>query len=207
MKPSRGTIVVITLVVAAALVSGAGGAVAGVQIGTAQIKNGAVTTKKIRNGAVVSAKLGGNAVTSAKIKNGTVTRTDLAPAARATPPRALVARLPGGWHALVNETSTVLRLRLPAGKWALTAKAQLRNWDDSLSTRTNLSLQCTLFVAGVGVDYSDNLVGFNTADPVEVRRPMLLMSVVKPAALTTATVSCDGTALIGWGHLVALQVR
>lgn len=42
------------------------------QIGTAQIKNGAVTTKKLAN----------NAVTSKKIKNGQVTKADLAPAAR-----------------------------------------------------------------------------------------------------------------------------
>lgn len=197
VKLSRGTIVTITLVVAAALISGAGGAVAGAQIGTAQIKNGAVTTKKLRN----------NAVTSPKIKNGTVTRADLAPAARPGPPRVLAARMPGGWQAMVNETSTVLRLRLPAGKWALTAKAQLRNWDDSLSARTTLSLQCTLVVDGLGLDYSDNLVGFNSPDSVEVRRPMVLMGVVNSAAAKTATVSCTGTALIGWGHLVAIQVR
>ncbi|MFS3128369.1 hypothetical protein ACLM5J_08175 [Nocardioides sp. Bht2] len=42
------------------------------QIGSAQIKNGAVTTKKLAN----------NAVTSKKIKNGQVTKADLAPAAR-----------------------------------------------------------------------------------------------------------------------------
>lgn len=42
------------------------------QIGTAQIKNGAVTAKKLKN----------DAVTSKKIKNGQVTKADLAPAAQ-----------------------------------------------------------------------------------------------------------------------------
>lgn len=46
---------------------------AAAQIGTKQIKNGAVTTAKIKN----------NAVTSAKVKNKAVRTVDLAPAARA----------------------------------------------------------------------------------------------------------------------------
>lgn len=52
------------------------------QIGAAQIKNGAVTTKKLANKAVTTKKLADNSVTGAKVKNGSLTKDDLASSAR-----------------------------------------------------------------------------------------------------------------------------
>ena len=66
-----------------------GTALAVTQIGTDQIKNGAVTTSKLHNKAVTNAKLGkgsvgngkiaNNAVTGSKVKDGSLTASDVAP--------------------------------------------------------------------------------------------------------------------------------
>jgi hypothetical protein len=66
-----------------------GTALAVSQIGTNQIKNGAVTTSKLHDKAVTNAKLGHNAVgngkllndavTSSKVKDGSLTASDVAP--------------------------------------------------------------------------------------------------------------------------------
>lgn len=47
------------------------------QIGTKQIKNGAVTTKKLRNGAVTTKKLANNAVNGRKVKDNSLTGSDI----------------------------------------------------------------------------------------------------------------------------------
>ena len=47
-------------------------------VGTAQLKNNAVTAAKIKDGQVTTADLASNAVTAAKIKDGQVTTADLA---------------------------------------------------------------------------------------------------------------------------------
>ncbi len=66
-----------------------GTALAVTQIGTDQIKNGAVTTSKLHDKAVTNAKLGkgsvgngkiaNNAVTGSKVKDGSLTASDVAP--------------------------------------------------------------------------------------------------------------------------------
>lgn len=128
MKPSRGTIAMIALVVAASLVSATGGAVAGGMIGTAQIKDGAVTTKKIRYGAVTGPKLRGNAITSSKIKNGSVRTADLAVSARGS---KVINYVADDGHVLGGQSIT---LRLP-GRWTLAAIRgsawSVRLWDGS----------------------------------------------------------------------------
>lgn len=67
---------------------------------TAKIKNNAVTTAKIKNSAVTSAKLGSNAVTSAKLAAGAVAGSDLGPNAVGTVALAdgavVAAKLAGG---------------------------------------------------------------------------------------------------------------
>ena len=63
--------------VIALLVALSGVGYAASTIGTAQLKNNAVTTAKIKNNAVTKAKLRNNAVTTAKIKNSAVTTAKL----------------------------------------------------------------------------------------------------------------------------------
>ena len=56
-----------------------GTALAVSQIGTKQIKNGAVTTSKLHDKAVTNAKLARNSVGSGKVKDHSLTATDVAP--------------------------------------------------------------------------------------------------------------------------------
>jgi hypothetical protein len=61
----------------ALLVALSGAGYAATKIGTAQLKNNAVTTAKIKNNAVNTAKLRNNAVNSAKLASGAVRAADL----------------------------------------------------------------------------------------------------------------------------------
>lgn len=100
MKLPPSTPLAVAVISAGLLIGGTGGAIAAGQIGTNDIRNGAVTT----------AKLHGNAVTSHKIRDGGVAKADLARSARgakivqyvasgATLPTSLNVRLPGTWNA------------------------------------------------------------------------------------------------------------
>jgi hypothetical protein len=63
----------------ALVASAAGVGYAAAQIGTNDIKNGAVTAKKIHKNAVTGKKIKKNAVTGKKVKDGSLTTADLAP--------------------------------------------------------------------------------------------------------------------------------
>jgi hypothetical protein len=65
------------IAVIALLVALSGVGYAATTIGTAQLKNGAVTTPKIKNAAVNTAKLKNNAVNSSKLASGAVKAADL----------------------------------------------------------------------------------------------------------------------------------
>ncbi|HEU5320179.1 MAG TPA: hypothetical protein VFX28_05210, partial [Methylomirabilota bacterium] len=69
------------LAVIALLVALSGAGYAATKIGTAQLKNNAVTKAKIKNGAVSTAKLQNGAVNSAKLAGGAVRAADLGSAA------------------------------------------------------------------------------------------------------------------------------
>lgn len=62
----------------ALLVAGTGTGYAAATIGTAQLKNNAVTSPKIKNGQVKSKDLAANSVTSKKVKNGSLQAADFA---------------------------------------------------------------------------------------------------------------------------------
>jgi hypothetical protein len=65
------------IAVIALLVALSGAGYAATKIGTAQLKNNAVTTPKIKNAAVSTAKLKNNAVSAAKLAGGAVRAADL----------------------------------------------------------------------------------------------------------------------------------
>jgi hypothetical protein len=100
MKLPQSTPLAIAVLTGVLVIGGMGGAIAAGQIGTHDIRNGAVT----------KAKLHGNAVTSAKIHNRTVKATDLAKSARGAKvieytasgsafPGTVDVQLPGTWDA------------------------------------------------------------------------------------------------------------
>jgi hypothetical protein len=72
---ASGIAVAVSLLALVAAAAGAG--YAGVQIGTDQIKNNAITAKKIHKGAVTTKKIKKNAVTGAQVKDGSLSTSDL----------------------------------------------------------------------------------------------------------------------------------
>lgn len=78
MSPAALVLSILALVVA----TSAGTAYAAVQIGTKQLKNGAVTSAKIRDGGVQSVDLRNGGVTGTDIADGHVALADVAPATR-----------------------------------------------------------------------------------------------------------------------------
>jgi hypothetical protein len=114
----------------ALFISLGGTALAVSQIGTNQIKNGAVTTKKLRNGAVTRSKLAGgavgtsqlanNAVTSSKVRDGSLKASDIAAntflASDGTAANSLqLGGLPAGQYMQGRGSQVFRRVQLAAG--------------------------------------------------------------------------------------------
>ena len=129
MKISRSSRLAIAVLTAGLIMGGTGGAIAAGQIGSHDIRNGAVTTSKLHN----------KAVTSPKIRHGAITTADLASSARGAKVVQYVAsgasinanfvtvRLPGIWTVsklgksswsveLVSLPNPVLSQSAPAGE-------------------------------------------------------------------------------------------
>jgi hypothetical protein len=71
------TMVALCISLLALVAAAAGAGYAAATIGTAQLKNNAVTAPKIKKNAVTSKKIKKNAITSKKVKNGSLTAADL----------------------------------------------------------------------------------------------------------------------------------
>jgi hypothetical protein len=71
--------VALLIAILALMASAAGAGFAAATIGTAQLKNNAVTAQKIKKNAVTTKKIKKNAVTPDKIKDGTLTAAELVP--------------------------------------------------------------------------------------------------------------------------------
>jgi hypothetical protein len=71
------TMVALCISLLALIAAAAGAGYAAATIGTAQLKNNAVTAPKIKNNAVTTKKIKNNAITSKKVKNGALSAEDL----------------------------------------------------------------------------------------------------------------------------------
>jgi hypothetical protein len=71
------TMVALCISLLALVAAAAGAGYAAATIGTAQLKNNAVTAPKIKNNAVTTKKVKNNAITSKKVKNGALSADDL----------------------------------------------------------------------------------------------------------------------------------
>jgi hypothetical protein len=101
MKLPSTSPLAITGICVALLIGGTGGAIAAGQIGTNDIRNGAVTTAKLHK----------NAVTSHKIHNRSVKTADLAPSARGA---KVVQYIASG---ALLDTQNSLTVQLPGTDW------------------------------------------------------------------------------------------
>jgi hypothetical protein len=104
----------VAVLAAGLLIGGTGGAIAVGQIGTHDIRNGAVTTPKLH----------ANAVTSPKIHNGAVTTADLASSARGA---KVVQYVVSG----ASISASSLTVQLPGSNWT-TAKLAKSGWSVEL---------------------------------------------------------------------------
>jgi hypothetical protein len=127
MKLPQSTPLAVAVLSGVLVIGGTGGAIAAGQIGTHDIRNGAVT----------KAKLHGNAVTSAKIHNRTVKATDLAQSARG----AKVVQYSADATSISAGTPN-LTVQLP-GTWTM-AKLAASSWSVSLIRNSG-----NLYVLGV----------------------------------------------------------
>jgi len=91
-------------------------------IGTADIKNGAVTTKKLAKNAVKTGKIGPNAVKSPKIADGTVGAADLAAASVTAGKLGTIVSYQEGVD-IANGTGNFLQVTCPAGERFITGGA------------------------------------------------------------------------------------
>jgi hypothetical protein len=71
------TMVALCISLLALVASAAGAGYAAATIGTAQLKNNAVTAPKIKNNAVTTKKIKKNAITAKKVKDGTLSAADM----------------------------------------------------------------------------------------------------------------------------------
>lgn len=161
ISPSAG-VAMIALFVALGGVSYAAG-----QIGTAQIKNGAVTAKKLKRDAVVTAKIKNDAVTGAKIRNDAVTGAKVAESTLGTVPSAatLAGHGPAAFESkgfisesdvssvnLPTEAVTeVVSLPLPAGTYLVLGRGGVNN----NGAEVEIGPRCTLLAGG-----SEQTIGF-----------------------------------------------
>jgi hypothetical protein len=128
MKISRpSSPLAVAVIIGALIIGGTGGAIAAGQIGTHQIRNGAVTTAKLHK----------NAVTSSRIHNRTVKATDLAKSARG----AKVVQYSADATS-ISAGSPNLTVQLP-GTWTMT-KLAASSWSVSLVRNSG-----NLYVLGV----------------------------------------------------------
>lgn len=176
-------------VFALCLASSTGGAYAAGQIGTSQIKDGAVTSAKIKNSNVRSLDLGSSAVTSAKIRSGnvkslhlgssavtsakiadrTIQLRDLGPDARPALPAALLSEH-GNPPRPTDDFTTMLELPLPRGGWAVYAKG-------FMYLPSGFSLQCDLRIGTTVLDRvsgTDHSTGGGITVPFALMRPVAL---------------------------------
>lgn len=186
-------------------------------VGTAQLKDGAVTTPKIRNGAVTNGKIRAGAVTNPRIRNGAVTNAkiensavtgvkvrdgsvglgDLSAAARPRLPEYRGAEF-GNWVVLPqSEWTTVARLDLPPGQWAVFGKGIL-----STSSAT-----CDLMSGG---QVRDRIEAGAYAGETEVTVPMNVGQRVVLSTAGSVEIRCIGWSpqtRVGDFKIHAIQVR
>ena len=193
LVPSPALVVAsLALVIAAAQPVGAAvGSLAKHSVGTRQLKDSAITTRKIHDAAVTGAKLGPGAVTSAKIADGSVTLTDLDPTARpsqSSPPKAYAASTD-----LVNTPAdgssvTVATINVPAGTWAVHAKANATTTSNGSSGD---AVVCHLYQGETSVDFATSYSQVNTLVNESFTHSIPLQALVTVGEPTQIDIRCS----------------
>jgi len=152
---------------------------------------------RIAAGSVGTAQLKNSAVTSPKIANGTIRRIDLAPAAKPRLPRAKLVTM-DSWKDLTPTESPYLTITLPAGRWAITAKGHVSNLGSANSQ------WCHLMSAGKALDFSDS---FLSPAGTYVRHGIFLEGLVATTASQQVSITCTGSGTFGFAKIMAVEVH
>jgi hypothetical protein len=173
------------------------------QIGTSEIKNGAVTKKKLRKDAVATAKIAPAAVTTAKIGDDAVTGQKVAEATLGTVPSAalLAGKAPsafeskgfgGGGDAsfvklTTNTVKTVATQPLPAGTYLILARGGVNNNGEEVPAGET----CALAAGGITQQVQFGAFAKNT-EPGDREEFSLFVIATLPSG-GDAVLSCDTT--------------
>jgi len=195
-------------------------ALGGTSYAAITLPNNSVGTRQIKRGGVRGSDIARNAVGSGKVRNGSLKSEDFRagqlPAGAQGPAGATGARGPSdgffvssGSDVIVfraNTNQTVATLRLPAGKFILTAKVVANNNDD----RADHNYGCSLLLGGRVVDdFRDALELDIGRDLSDDRAVAALTAGGTLAAAGTADVVCRTTSDSGnWlaRSITAVQV-
>lgn len=190
VTPATG-LAIAALIIALASPAHAVGERISARIGTADLKDGAVTTPKLHD----------NAVTSRKIRNGTVQVADLS--ARAQAPRSVGNNFGGSVNIPAGSWVDVLAMQLPAGSWNLFAKGIISTYDSTVT--------CDLVVGDTTVDRTSAYSGVSGAEFGFGDSPMSLMSMRTSSGTTQwVTLRClanRNTPVVKDTKMVAIATR
>jgi hypothetical protein len=180
MKISRSSRLAIAVLTAGLIMGGTGGAIATGQIGSHDIRNGAVTTSKLHN----------KAVTSPKIRHGAITTADLASSARGAKVVQYVAS-----GASIN--ANFVTVRLP-GIWTV-SKLGKSSWSVELVSLPNPGTG--LFVLSQSAPAGEGTAaGFESRGPSR-RRPAELVRPTPPGSRRyRRAFACRGDTRAGGGR-------
>jgi len=160
-------------------------------IGTAGLKDGAVTTPKLHD----------NAVISRKIRNGSVQVADLSAGARA--PRSVGNDFGGAVDIPAGGWVDVLSMQLPAGSWNLFAKGIISTY--------NSTVTCDLVVGDTTVDRTSAFSGVSGSEFGFGDSPMSLMSMrTSSGTMRWVTLRClanQNTPVVKDTKMIAIATR
>lgn len=167
------------------------------QIGTSEIKNGAVTKKKLRKGAVATAKIGDDAVTGQKVAEATLGTVPSAASAALLAGKAPVSFESKGFGGgggdasfvklTTNAVKTVATQSLPAGSYLILARGGVNNNGEEIPAGES----CALSAGGVTQQVRFGAFAKNT-EPGDREEFSLFVIATLPAA-GDAILSCDTT--------------
>jgi len=188
------------------------------KIGTAQIKNGAVTKKKLHKNAVATAKVRNGAITTAKLRADSVTGAKVEESTLGTVPKAaaagnadaLAGKGPGAFEskgfggegdtpvAQLPSSSTVIgrTQELPAGTFLVIARGAINN----NGAEVGAGQKCTLAAGGVSQTTQFGVLAAN-AKPGD-RESFSLFVVATLDAPGKAVLSCETNAQWESGNLL-----
>ena len=167
---------------------------------------------QVKDGSLVGQDLAAGSVSKSRLSTGVQALLSRAPAAKAAGTQALEVHRLKGPDVADGSKAQVLSLDLPAGTYAVFAKATVEPFDYKnlldtlLQTPRTIAASCTLDVAGTG-DYAiEPILSFGSANPATLN-VQATRTLAQPGK---ATLTCGPDTAVHWAardaSIIALQV-